>query len=62
MNLKPEIELVVEPTGPSYYTQVRKSDGKIFGYRLNTATMRAENTWRITLEADQDITEVQTQY
>jgi len=62
VNLKPEIELVKEPTGPSYYTQVKKADGKIIGYRLNTVTMRAENTWRINLDADQEITSVEAQY
>lgn len=41
---------------------MRKADGKIYGYRLNTVTMKAENTWRVALEADQEIIDVQTQY
>ena len=52
VNLKPEIELVREACGPSYYTQVRKADGKIYGYRLNSVTMKSENTWRMILDAD----------
>jgi len=52
VSVKPGVELELEPTGPSYYTQVRKAEGKIHGYRLNTATMKAENTWRVALEAD----------
>ena len=62
VNLKKDVQLIHEPTGPSYYTQVRKTEGKIYGYRLNTVTMRAENTWRIALDADQQIKSVETQY
>ena len=50
VSLRPEVQLSTAPTGPSYYTQVRKAEGNIYGYRLNGATMQAENTWRIALD------------
>lgn len=34
----------------------------MWGFRLNTSTMRAENTWRIALDADQAIHDITTQY
>lgn len=34
----------------------------MFGYRLNANTMSAENTWRISLDANQEIIDVRTQY
>lgn len=61
--MRPEIELEASPTGPSYYTQIKKSEGKIYGYRLNALTMQAENTWRIAFDTDeQAITDIKTQY
>ena len=63
VSLKPDVKLASSPTGPSYFTQVKKAEGKIYGYRLNGETMQAENTWRIALDADQQvIKDVQTQY
>jgi len=49
-------------SGPSYFTQIKKTEGKILGYRLNPLTMQSENTWRITLDSNQEIRDVQTQY
>ena len=44
-------------------TQVQKSEGKINGYRINTATMRSENTWRIKIsDEDEEIVDVCTQH
>lgn len=61
INLKPEVELTNSSSGPSYYTQVQKSEGKMNGYRLNTVTMRSENTWRINVGAeDEEILDVTT--
>ena len=62
VNLRPDVELTASGTGPSYYTQVKKAEGKIYGYRLNAVTMQSENTWRIALDANQEIKDVQTQY
>ena len=53
VNLRAEVELTATATGPAYYTQVKKVEGKIYGYRLNALTMQSENTWRIALDADQ---------
>ena len=62
VNLRPDVELTASGTGPSYYTQVKKAEGKIYGYRLNAVTMQSENTWRIALDSNQEIKDVQTQY
>lgn len=63
MNLKAsEVDLDTSATGPSYYTQIKKAEGKIFGYRLNANTMQSENTWKVALDSNQEIREVRTQY
>lgn len=63
VNLRPDVELDMSPTGPSYYTQVKKAEGKILGYRLNALTNESENTWRISFDSDeQEIIDIQTQY
>lgn len=62
VNITPDIQLVHSATGPSYYTQVKKAEGKIYGYRLNMASMRADNTWKIILDADQEVLDIETQY
>ena len=43
VNLKSDVQLANSPTGPSYFTQVKKADGKLVGYRLNTETMTYSN-------------------
>ena len=63
VSLRANVELSNSSTGPSYFTQVKKDEGKIYGYRLNGLTMQSENTWRIALDAEQQvIIDVQTQY
>ena len=63
VNLKAsEVDLDTSATGPSYYTQIKKAEGKIFGYRLNAVTMQSENTWKVALDSNQEIREVRTQY
>lgn len=52
VNLSPDVALTVSATGPSYYTQIKKEEGKLSGYRLNGSKMTAENTWRIALDSD----------
>lgn len=52
VNVISDVQLVSSPTGPSYFTQVKRADGKIAGYRLNTETMTSENTWRVNFDSN----------
>jgi len=60
IKLRPDVDLDNSATGPSYFTQIKKEEGKLSGYRLNGSRQTSENTWRINLDPGQVIKDVAT--
>ena len=49
-------------TSPLFFTSVDQVNGRINGHRINTKTMTAENTWKISLGEQNPVVDVRTQY
>jgi len=62
IKLRPDVDLDNSASGPSYFTQIKKEEGKLRGYRLNGSRLTSENTWRINLDQGQVIKDFATQY